>query len=140
MTEDKAYKYFITDDNNCAESILKSINEEYGLGIEGDEFKLVSAFGAGMGCGRTCGALCGALAALGHIKVQGRAHATPNFADMCKGFVEKFTNDLGSMECDELKKMYRNDEVRCLKTVQLAGKAFDEYLDELNTQKNGESA
>ena len=138
-TEARAYEYFITKDNNCAESTLRAINDEYGLGLKEEDFKLVSAFGAGMGCGRTCGALCGALAAIGYLKVQQRAHATPNFGALCKGFVEKFQNDLGSIECDELKAKYRNDQVRCLKTVELASKAFDEYM-ETAVLENGEAA
>lgn len=131
-TKDRVYGHFITEDCNCSESILKSINEEYSLGLDADHIRLISAFGAGMGCGRTCGALSGGLAALGYMKVQGRAHATKNFSPLCKGYVEKFEHDLGSTVCAELKPRYRNDKTRCLLAVQLGADVFDEYLKSLD--------
>ncbi|MFV0496931.1 MAG: C-GCAxxG-C-C family (seleno)protein [Candidatus Fimivivens sp.] len=128
--EERAYDYFITRDYNCAETILMLANDVYGLGLGAQDFKLVSAFGGGLGCEKTCGALCGALAAIGCLKVDDRAHATENFKELCAGFVQKFEDDLGSIDCDVLKKKYRNDETRCLKTVQLAARALGEYLKE----------
>ncbi len=65
MLRDNVKKYYLEQDYNCAETILRCIDEEYGIGLTEDDFKLVSAFGGGMGCGSSCGALCGAMAALG---------------------------------------------------------------------------
>ena len=127
MLKDKAYKYFISKDHNCAETALLAISEEYGLDIGPEEMKLVSAFGGGMGCGKLCGVLAGSMAALGKLSVNGRAHATENFGSLCTGLFEDFKSALGSTECAELKPMYRNDEVRCLKTVELGLDVFEAY-------------
>ena len=59
MTRDRIYGYFIEKDNNCAETMLRALNDEYQLGIPDDSVKLVGGFGGGMGCGKACGALCG---------------------------------------------------------------------------------
>lgn len=131
MMRDRIYDYFVTRDYNCAESILRAADDEYGLGLREQDFKLVSAFGGGLGCEKTCGALCGALAAIGCLKVTDRAHATENFKELCGGFVQKFEADLGSIDCDVLKLKYRDEETRCLKTVELAADALDEYLKSL---------
>lgn len=131
MMKDRIYDYFMTRDYNCAESILRAANDEYGLGLREQDFKLVSAFGGGLGCEKTCGALCGALAVIGCVKVTDRAHATENFKELCSGFVQKFEADLGSIDCDVLKLKYRDEETRCLKTVVLAADALDEYLKSL---------
>ncbi len=128
--EDRAYDYFITQDYNCAESILRLADERYGLGLREQDFKLVSAFGGGLGCEKTCGALCGALAAIGRLRVEDRAHATENFKELCAGFVQRFEDELGSINCDALKLKYRNEETRCLKTVVLAAHVMDAYLKE----------
>lgn len=133
MMEDRVYDYFITRDYNCAETILRVADEQYGLGLREQDFKLVSAFGSGLGCEKTCGALCGALAAIGRLKVEERAHVTENFKELCAGFVQKFEDELGSIDCDMLKLKYRNDETRCLKTVVLAAHALDAYLKEIET-------
>lgn len=126
----KEYEYFIEQDNNCAESTLRVADEKYHLGIGAEEVKLVSAFGAGMGCGKTCGALCGALAVIGRLMVNERAHATEGFGELCAEFVHKFEDELGALDCETLKAMYRTEELRCLKTVELATKVLDEFLAE----------
>ena len=130
MLKDKAYEYFINRDHNCAESALLSISEEYGLDIGPEEMKLVSAFGGGMGCGKLCGVLAGSMAALGRLAVNGRAHATEGFGPLCAELCENFKACLGSTECAELKPLYRNDEVRCLKTVELGLDVFEAYAKE----------
>ncbi len=130
MLKDRAYEYFITKDHNCAESALLSISEEYGLGIGPEEMKLVSAFGGGMGCGKLCGVLAGSMAALGKLAVNEKAHATENFGPLCAGLCEAFQAGLGSLKCEDLKAMYRNDEVRCLKTVELGLDVFETYAKE----------
>ena len=130
MLKDRAYEYFITKDHNCAESALLCISDEYGLGIGPEEMKLVSAYGGGMGCGKLCGVLAGSMAALGKMAVNGRAHATEGFGPLCAGLVEAFEARLGSLKCADLKAMYRNDEVRCLKTVELGLELFEAYVKE----------
>ena len=130
MLKNRAYEYFITKDQNCAETALLAASDEYGLDIGPEEMKLVSAFGGGMGCGKLCGVLAGSMAALGKLAVNGRAHATQDFDSLCAGLCEAFKAGLGSTECAELKPMYRNDEVRCLKTVELGLDVFEAYAKE----------
>ena len=130
MLKNRAYEYFITKDHNCAETSLLVASDEYGLDIGPEEMKLVSAFGGGMGCGKLCGVLAGSMAALGKLAVNGRAHATQDFDSLCAGLCEAFKAGLGSTECAELKPMYRNDEVRCLKTVELGLDVFEAYAKE----------
>ncbi len=129
--EQRVYDYFITRDYNCAETILLAANEQYGLDLREQDFKLLSAFGSGLGCEKTCGALCGALAVIGRLKVADRAHATENFKELCAAFVQKFEDELGSIDCDRLKQKYRTEELRCLKTVELAARALEAYLREV---------
>ena len=127
MLRDNVKKYYLEQDYNCAETILRCIDEEYGIGLTEDDFKLVSAFGGGMGCGSSCGALCGAMAALGRLTVNTRAHATDGFKDTCADLVEAFRNKLGNTDCSELVKVYKKDDVRCLETVCLAADVFEEF-------------
>ena len=131
MLRDNVKKYYLEQDYNCAETILRCIDEEYGIGLTEDDFKLVSAFGGGMGCGSSCGALCGAMAALGRLTVNTRAHATDGFKDTCADLVEAFRNKLGNTDCSELVKTYKKDDVRCLETVCLAADVFEEFYNTL---------
>ena len=49
MTRDRIYEYFIEKDNNCAEAMLRALNDEYCLGIPDDSVKLVGGFGGDAG-------------------------------------------------------------------------------------------
>ena len=128
MLRDKVRKYYLEQDYNCAETILRCIDEEYQLGLEEADFHLVSAFGGGMGCGSSCGALCGAMAALGRLVVKMRAHATEGFKETCADYVKRFEEKLGSTECLELVKQYKKEEIRCMETVCLAADVFEEFF------------
>ena len=128
MLKDRAEQYFIGQDFNCAETALRAIRDEYALDISEDDLKLVSAVGGGMGCGKACGVLCGCLAAYGKMDVKNRAHEDKDFAFRCKAFCELFEKKLGSTQCSELKPVYRNDQTRCLKTVELGLEAFEEFI------------
>lgn len=130
MTRDHVYDYFIQQDHNCAEALLLAANDEYRLGLTREEMKLLSAFGGGMGCGKACGALCGCMAVLGKLKVRQRAHEDEQFGALCAALHQQFVEKLGDSECDALKPVYRNDQVRCLKTVELAADVLDQFLAE----------
>lgn len=128
MKPEKIRENYLEKDYNCAETILRTANEEYNLGLDEDAMKLVSGFGAGFGCGSTCGALCGATAVIGNMFVGERAHATEGFKDHCAEFYQMFEQKLGSTNCQELMDKYKTPEVRCLHTVEMAAQTLDEYL------------
>lgn len=129
MNTQKIRENYLEKDYNCAETILRTANEEYNLGIDDESMKLISGFGAGFGCGSTCGALCGATAVIGKMFVGERAHATEGFKDHCAEFYQKFERELGSTNCQELMAKYKTPEERCVYTVELAAKALKEYLE-----------
>ena len=130
LLENKATAYYLAD-YNCAEALLRAINDVYTLAIPDESLKLVSGFGGGIGCQRACGALCSGIAALGPLKVQGRAHTTQGFGSICAAWVEAFIRDLGSDQCSDLKPLYKREGSGCLKTVQLGAAAFERFLEEL---------
>lgn len=135
MLRDHVKEYYLNDDFNCAETTLRCINDVYQLGLEEDDFKLVSGFGAGMGCGNACGALCGGIAALGRLLVNQRAHNTADFKEICAAYVEKFREQLGDTMCDELVKKYKKEDVRCLETVEKAADLFEGYYESLRLSR-----
>ena len=119
---------FLDKDCNCAETLLLWADEKYGLGVAPEDVKLVSGFGGGLGCGENCGALLGALAALSKALVRDKAHATTGFREACAGLVDRFREELGSIECEELKERHRRPDVRCLLVVERAAAILDEYM------------
>lgn len=128
MLKERVYAYFIDGDYNCAESLLHAANDEYNLALSPDSYRLIASFGGGMGGGHACGALCAAQAVLGRLCVTDRAHQTEGFGPTCAALYQAFEQDLGSAECTVLKQKYRNDEMRCLKTVELAADTLERFL------------
>ncbi len=124
--ENKAVeKYYLDQGYNCAESVLRAANDQYGLGLSEEALCTAGGFGGGMGCGSACGALCGAIQALGAAMLTGRAADCPGFRDKCAGYYRAFEQALGSAMCSELKK----PGVRCAAVVDKAYELLEEILD-----------
>ena len=133
MLRDVAAKYYFDGDHNCAESVLLAANEQYGFGLDEKTcFKLVSAFGGGLGCGLLCGAAAGAMAALGQAAVEGRAHATEGFKELCAGTVKELEAEMTDLNCSVLRERFFTKENRCFETVCRACDVLEKKLDALD--------
>lgn len=86
---------------NCAESVVKSFNEEKGLNIP---VSIAGPFGTGMTVGSTCGAVTGALIALGSLKGREGLNDKNESRKYTKEIMNKIKEKYGTFECLELKK------------------------------------
>ena len=127
MLKEIAKQQYLGQDYNCAESVLRAANAEYGLGLEEKSLRLMAGFGGGMGCGGVCGALSGAIAALSGVGVSGRAHSAPGFSGECAELVAAFEAKAGGTQCCELKKRWFGED-RCLAVVEAACQTLEEQL------------
>ena len=126
MEREECYVCMSEKKMNCAETVLKMLNEKHHLNLQKEELKLISGFGGGI-CGDMCGALCGALAALGKFYVFDCAHKTDHFVETCHDFVRFFEKKMGGLTCTQLYEKYANKEGSCLETVVRALDVYDEY-------------
>ena len=130
MLKDNVPYYYLDKDQNCAETVLHIINDEYHLNLTEDDFLLIGGFGGGCGCGITCGALTASIAALGKLFIKERAHATEGFMPMCGEFVKEFKNSLSSIDCSVLKAKNFEEGKRCMNTVNQACDLFECFIKE----------
>lgn len=86
---------------NCAESIVKAIDEENGLNIP---VAVASPFGGGMTVGATCGAVTGALMVLGAVKGRETSEEPNETRMITKQLMNKVMEKYGTVNCLELKK------------------------------------
>jgi C_GCAxxG_C_C family probable redox protein len=98
---------------NCAESILKCINEEKNLSIP---VSIGSPFGGGMMVGDTCGAITGALIAMGMVKGRENGDSPNNSRNDTRELMNKVKEKYGTLKCMELKK----NGVACNEIIQYA--------------------
>lgn len=129
--DNQVQTYFLEKDYNCAEAVLHILNDRYCLGLSDEDYHLVSGFGGGCGCGHICGALAGCMAALGRLKVETRAHVTPNFKENCAGLYSRFEQTLGAADCAELKPRYFKEGIRCAELLEIAVAEFDRYCKDI---------
>lgn len=129
MLIENCKKYYDKSYNlNCAECILYAANDEYGLGLDKKDFKLAAGFGGGMAVEGTCGALTGAIMVLGLSFVNEKAHESDKIKILTKEMVERFTETLKSINCKELKALYRDDQKRCFDIIKSSAEILDDII------------
>ncbi len=129
MLLDVVKKYYGEEyDLNCAETMLYAANEEYGLNLSKETFKTMAAFGGGMGVESTCGVITGAISVLGILFTKERAHESDYVKTFTQEFIKNFNKECNSLNCDKLKELYRNDEIRCLNIVEKGAVILDNIV------------
>ncbi|MEW8995124.1 C-GCAxxG-C-C family (seleno)protein [Clostridium sp.] len=129
MLLDVVKKYYGEEyDLNCAETMLYAANEEYGLNLSKETFKTMAAFGGGMGIESTCGVITGAISVLGILFTKERAHESDYVKTLTQEFIEKFNKECNAVNCDTLKELHRNDEIRCLNIVEKGAVILDNIV------------
>ena len=134
MLRDNVKKYYLEQDYNCAEAILRCIDEEYGIGLTEDDFKLVSAFGGGMGVGTVCGAISGSLMVLGLLYSGKLEKETALKADITIPFLKKVKKKQGSLNCRYNKAHYaiREPVFDCSAVILSLAECLDETVASIN--------
>jgi C_GCAxxG_C_C family probable redox protein len=92
----KRVSEFHKEGYNCAESIVKAINEEKELNIP---VAIASPLGSGMTVGTTCGAITGALMALGAVKGREISEKPNETRKFTKEVMNKLREKYGTFEC-----------------------------------------
>ncbi|MDU1540191.1 MAG: C-GCAxxG-C-C family (seleno)protein [Paeniclostridium sordellii] len=106
---------------NCAESIIKSYNEEHDTDIP-------VALGSGMGTGMTVGSLCGAVNAailiLGYLKGREDNSESNDARQYSRELMNKVREKYNSEICRDLKK----NKVSCSEIIDFAYDALNEIV------------
>ncbi|AYE34654.1 C-GCAxxG-C-C family (seleno)protein [Clostridium septicum] len=122
-------------DLNCAECILKAANECYDLNLSNQTIKAMAAFGGGMAIESVCGGATGAIAAIGIMFTEERGHKSPHVKIMTSEFMNMFKDNLGTLNCDELKLKYReNEDDRCLYMMLVAAKTLEQVVEKYKNE------
>ncbi len=134
--EQAAFDYF-NNGFNCAEAMVKALNENFGNDEDGNITKWATAFGGGMGRTHeeTCGALNGAILFIGSN--YGRIESGSNIdepMELAAKFREQF---IASYSCTQCKQLLENFEpqkngIECKKMVARLAGEFAGIINEHN--------
>ncbi|MBE6894456.1 MAG: hypothetical protein E7483_02470 [Ruminococcaceae bacterium] len=126
---DIAKKYYMEQGLNCAVSVLLAASDKYGAELTKEDAKLVTGFGGGIGCGDLCGCLGGAVAALGKIMLPQNVMHSPEFKEICAGFVAEFKSQWGTTQCEIIKAENATETMRCGDVVKASGDLLESYIE-----------
>lgn len=117
MLKDLYEKYYLNQNYNCAECLIRAANECYDFGLDEKAMKLVSGYGRGMMCGKTCGAISTGVAILSLLYVEEKAHESKDIAPVVQSFIRNIDMEIGSTECKDIRVKFFNPEIRCKNTI-----------------------
>ncbi len=115
-------------DLNCAETMVYAANEEYGLNLNKETFKTMAAFGGGMAMEATCGVVTGSICVLGIMFTKERGHESDYVKTLTQEYIEKFKSECNALNCDNLKALYKKEDIRCLTIIEKGAIILDEII------------
>jgi len=125
--KESALHYYLDENYNCSESIIRGANDFYKLGLTEHEFKLLAPFGAGCCSGSLCGAVAGGVATIGAMRAEESWRGSAS-AGITKKFVGLCRERMGSEICKELKSKNHTEALRCAKVVEITAETLEEVL------------
>lgn len=114
---------------NCAEKIFYGANIAYDLDLSIESLKLSAGFGGGMGVGSVCGTLAAAVMALSNKHVINIAHESDKIKEINKILFNQFLDEMGSIQCEDLKKMYKKEDIGCYDIILKAAQILDSLME-----------
>ncbi|MBW6409483.1 C-GCAxxG-C-C family (seleno)protein [Clostridium weizhouense] len=113
---------YLSQGYNCAESLIKSYNENFNENIP-------LALGSGMGAGLTVGSLCGAINAgilvIGYLK--GRSSNSEN--NMARNYSKEFITKIKENYTTEICKELKANKISCAEIVDFSYKTLISVLE-----------
>ncbi len=135
MLKDLAKKYYIDQNFNCAETMMRAANEYYNLVISANDMRMMAGFGGGMQTGNTCGSFAASIAILSMMYVETTAHESKDIRPICMTMTRKFQAKWETTLCREIKAKSFTPEIRCLHTIEVACDLLEETIAEYEDQK-----
>lgn len=123
-------------DYSCSETILRSSNDYFNLGLEAHAFKMMAPFSGGMFEGDLCGIVSAAVSVLGILYTEGVAHTSPILVDAVTRYKQSFKALFGTMTCNVLLETKRDPNNGCASLVMEGGALLVEITKEIDLKYN----
>ena len=129
MLKERAREYYQEKGYNCAESIIRAANDEYGLGINEEGLRAFGGFGGGMQCGSICGAVCRWIRAISAKEIETNAHHTESLGPKCRAMMDEFKEKFGSAFCAKVRKENFEKDGHCRRVVEGAADVLESIME-----------
>lgn len=135
MLKDVCAKYYFEGNYNCAETLIRSGNEYYGLELHDRDMIAFGVFGAGIQTGNTCGAIISAASILSMKYIEKKAHESTDIKPVTTALIRKLNEKYGSVLCKNIKAQSFDKELRCKYTVDSVCDILEQVIAEYESTK-----
>ena len=132
MLKDLWESYYLEENYNCAESLLRAANDYYALGLRENEMKLVGGYGRGVQTEGVCGAYLSAVGVLSMRYIDEKAHESGYIRPVVNLFTLRLKERLGTLQCSELMPRNTRPGMRCGLTVETVCEVLEETIEEFD--------
>lgn len=139
MLKDNIGKYYFEGNYNCAETLIRTANDYYDLGLHDRDMISYGVFGAGIQTGNTCGAVISAAAVLSMKYVEKKAHESSDIKPVTTRLMQEFNKKYGSVLCRDIKPQSFDPKVRCRYTVEAACDILESVIAEYDSASQGQT-
>ncbi len=110
--------------------MLLGSNEYYELNLNEETYRIMAGFGGGLHTEELCGALSGGVAVMGVVFSEEKGYEKDKIKAATKTFVESFKRELNSINCKEIKDVYRKDDIKCSPVVEKGAEILERIIKE----------
>ena len=135
MLKDLVGKYYLDQNYNCAESVLRAGNEYYDLGLHDRDMIVVAAYGGGIQSGNTCGAVLAGAGILSMKYVEQKSHDSKDIRPVVMKLIQQFNRTYDSVLCKDIKPQSFKPEYRCQRTVETACDILEAVIADYEREK-----
>ncbi len=115
-------------DYSCSECFLHAGNDFFDLNLDKKTFKIAAPFSGGMFTEGVCGIVTAGLMILGVLFTNDVAHKSSQLKEISKEWVKEFENVKKSIQCNELKKLYRDPITNCNELIYSSAELFQKIV------------
>ena len=135
MLKDLYEKYYLNENYNCAETLIRAANEYYDLGLHDRDMIAFGVYGGGIQTGNTCGAILSAASVLSMKYIEKKAHDSKDIRPVTTMLIREFNNKYGSVLCKDIKPQSFQPDIRCKNTVETACEILEQVITEYEAGK-----
>ena len=135
---DSLYDIYVTQGISCGETMLCA-----GIGAcqgeaPADCRRMMSGFSGGVSSESFCGAVLGGVATIGYEINRGDEESFERSKEATQEFVALCRQAFGSLDCHDIKGIWRQEDIRCYRAVEMMAIFLDEVLEKYGAK--GETA
>lgn len=132
---DKLYDIYVTEETNCAESMFRASVGSRRDVVPDDCQRMMSGFSGGVSSKNFCGAILGGVAGISYLINEGDEESFERSKGATEKFVVRCKEDIGTLNCHEIKETWRKEDIRCYDIVKKMAENLEEVLQEFEKGK-----